>query len=158
MMPLEPDMIQVAEAVDRCRSHGVYAPRYGVLDVSLAHSGSQFTFTQTTGGRAEITVFNDFDAATAPGGFVIRIDYTEPDVMLELWRGTTGQFDGFDRFGRIVDQQWRYYGGTPADRDRYKYGYDLLCLDPLSEDHHVMSEHAEQHVAAAAPRGFAGQR
>jgi RHS repeat-associated protein len=57
-------------------------------------------------------------------GAVVRIDYTEPDVMLDLWGGTSGQFDGFDRYGRVIDQRWKYYGGTSADRDRYTYGYD----------------------------------
>jgi len=26
--------------------------------------------------------------------------------------------------GRIVQQLWRYYGGTPADRDKFIYTYD----------------------------------
>ena len=32
--------------------------------------------------------------------------------------------DRFIRFGRVVDQRWEYYGGSPAVLDRYKYGYD----------------------------------
>jgi RHS repeat-associated protein len=53
---------------------------------------------------------------------ILRIDYQEPDVMLDLWGGTTGTFDGLDRFNRIIDQRWKTSGGT--DKDRFKYGYD----------------------------------
>ncbi|MFO7902701.1 MAG: hypothetical protein R6U98_08575 [Pirellulaceae bacterium] len=42
---------------------------------------------------------------------------------LDPWGGTSGTFDGFDRFGRVVDHLWRDYGGS-ADADRFKYGYD----------------------------------
>ena len=55
---------------------------------------------------------------------ILRIDYQEPDVMLDLWGGTSGTFDGIDQFNRIIDQRWKYYGASPADRDRFKYGYD----------------------------------
>jgi len=33
-------------------------------------------------------------------------------------------YSGLDRFGRTKQQLWRYYGGTPADRDRFEYSYD----------------------------------
>jgi YD repeat-containing protein len=55
---------------------------------------------------------------------IIRIDYQQPDVMLDLWGGTTATFDGIDRFDRVIDQRWVNYAGSPADIDRYKYGYD----------------------------------
>ena len=38
--------------------------------------------------------------------------------------GSAGTYSGFDRFGRVVQQLWRYYGGTPADRDKFLYAYD----------------------------------
>ena len=44
--------------------------------------------------------------------------------MPDLWGGTSGTFTGFDRFGRIIDQHRRHYGSSPADLDRYQYGYD----------------------------------
>jgi RHS repeat-associated protein len=31
-------------------------------------------------------------------------------------------FDGFDRFGRVVDQRWQ--NSTPTVKDQFKYGYD----------------------------------
>ena len=57
-------------------------------------------------------------------GNAVRVDYAEPDVMLDLWGGTSGTFTGFDRFGRVIDQHWKRYGGSPATLDRYQYGYD----------------------------------
>jgi len=56
------------------------------------------------------------------GGTVVRIDYAQPGVRLDLWGGTTTVFAGFDAFGRVIDQRWVTTGGT--DKDRYKYGYD----------------------------------
>ena len=56
-------------------------------------------------------------------GTVVREDYEEPDVRLDLWGGTSGSFHGFDRFGRVKDQLWRDYGSS-ADADRFLYGYD----------------------------------
>ena len=47
-------------------------------------------------------------------GTVVRIDFTEPTVMLDLWGGTSGTFAGIDRFGRVIDQRWRYYVSKPA--------------------------------------------
>jgi len=56
---------------------------------------------------------------------IIRIDYPQPSVRLDLWGGTSGTFDGIDRFGRTVDQHWQNNTNTtPVDIDRYKYGYD----------------------------------
>ena len=58
-------------------------------------------------------------------GTVIRITYPEPGIWLDLWGGTSGTFAGIDLFGRIIDQGWQNnVTGTPADIDRYKYGYD----------------------------------
>lgn len=54
----------------------------------------------------------------------LRIDYQEPDVMLDLWGGSTGAFAGIDHFNRVKDQRWQNYSGTPADAERYKYWYD----------------------------------
>ena len=56
-------------------------------------------------------------------GTVVREDYEEADVRLDLWGGTSGTYQGFDRFGRVVDQLWYDYGSS-ADADRFKYGYD----------------------------------
>ncbi|HYE21097.1 MAG TPA: RHS repeat-associated core domain-containing protein [Tepidisphaeraceae bacterium] len=56
---------------------------------------------------------------------VVRVDYAGPGVRLDLWGGTSGVFAGLDRFGRVVDQRWQNnVGSTPADVDRYQYGYD----------------------------------
>ena len=57
-------------------------------------------------------------------GTVIRIDYTQPQVRLDLWGGTSGTFNGLDLFNRVIDQRWQFYGTPTADVDRYQYGYD----------------------------------
>ncbi len=58
-------------------------------------------------------------------GTVVRITYSQPEVWLDLWGGTSGTFNGLDLFGRVVDQEWQNsITGTAADIDRYKYGYD----------------------------------
>jgi len=56
-------------------------------------------------------------------GTVVREDYEGPEVRLDLWGGTWGTYQGFDRFGRVVDHRWRDYG-SPAHADRFLYGYD----------------------------------
>jgi RHS repeat-associated protein len=51
-------------------------------------------------------------------------EFPQPEVRLDYFQGTSGAYAGFDRFGRTKDQRWRFTGQTPADRDRYRYGYD----------------------------------
>jgi RHS repeat-associated protein len=56
---------------------------------------------------------------------IIRIDYPEPSVRLDLWGGASGTFAGIDRFNRVTDQRWQNdTSSTPTDIDRYQYGYD----------------------------------
>ena len=50
-------------------------------------------------------------------------DYVEPQVKLDLWGGTSGMYQGFDRFGRVVDHRWRDYAFS-VDADRIQHGYD----------------------------------
>ena len=58
-------------------------------------------------------------------GMVVRITYPQPEVWLDLWGGTSGVFAGLDQFNRIIDQRWQNaITSTPADIDRYQYGYD----------------------------------
>jgi len=57
-------------------------------------------------------------------GTMVIEDFPEPDVKLDYWGGTSGTYAGFDRFGRVVEQRWVKYNGTPVDRDKYTYGYD----------------------------------
>jgi RHS repeat-associated protein len=52
---------------------------------------------------------------------VVAADYSTSGLTLDLWGGTSGTFNGLDRFNRIIDQRWTYNG---TDVDRYKYGYD----------------------------------
>jgi len=78
-----------------------------------------------------ITSISDTSATLAEYSYlgastVVRITYPQPSVWLDLWGGTSGTFNGFDRFNRIINQDWQNnITGTPADIDRYQYGYDL---------------------------------
>lgn len=55
----------------------------------------------------------------------VVVDYPEPDIKLSFATGTGHDpYDGFDRFGRVVDVQWGFYGSPAGDRDHYSYGYD----------------------------------
>jgi RHS repeat-associated protein len=57
-------------------------------------------------------------------GTAVQVNYaTEPGIVLDLWGGTSGVFNGIDRFGRVVDQRWVKSG---TDKDRYQYGYDSM--------------------------------
>jgi RHS repeat-associated protein len=54
----------------------------------------------------------------------VKTDYPEPDLRYDLAMGAgSDPYDGFDRFGRVVDSRWYDYGSS-ADVDRIKYGYD----------------------------------
>ena len=54
----------------------------------------------------------------------VKTDYAEPDLRYDLAMGAGDDpYDGFDRFGRIVDSRWYDYGSS-ADADRILYGYD----------------------------------
>ena len=54
---------------------------------------------------------------------IVVENYPEPDVKLDFDFGTAGEYAGFDRFGRVVDQRWYDYGASEV-RDQYRYGYD----------------------------------
>lgn len=54
----------------------------------------------------------------------VRVEYGEPQVRWDLITGSgNNPYAGLDRFGRVVDCLWRYYGSGAADRERVKYGY-----------------------------------
>ncbi|MEM6258477.1 MAG: RHS repeat-associated core domain-containing protein [Planctomycetota bacterium] len=58
------------------------------------------------------------------GAVPIVADYTQPNIRLDLWGQTVGRYDGLDQFGRVVDQKWENYAGSPIDAARFEYGYD----------------------------------
>ena len=43
---------------------------------------------------------------------------------MDLWHGTSGDYDGLDRFGRIVDLKLTEFSGSAVDLDRRTYSYD----------------------------------
>jgi RHS repeat-associated protein len=46
------------------------------------------------------------------------------DTRMDLWHGTSGDYDGLDRFGRIVDMKFTDFSGTATDFERREYTYD----------------------------------
>lgn len=52
---------------------------------------------------------------------IVTEDYEDAQVKLDY---SAGDFAALDRFGRVVDQVWEDYSGTPTAIDRYTYTYD----------------------------------
>ncbi len=46
------------------------------------------------------------------------------DTRMDLWHGTSGDYDGLDRFGRIVDMKHTDFSGTATDFINRKYTHD----------------------------------
>jgi hypothetical protein len=116
-----------AGATDGLRLESVRYPNGRLMHHTYGSAGS------TADNLNRLDAIKDDNAGT-PGatlagytylglGTVVREDYEEPQVRLDLWGGTSGTYQGFDRFGRMVDHRWRDYGSS-ADADRFKYGYD----------------------------------
>ncbi len=57
------------------------------------------------------------------GGRIVEEEYDEPDVKLSYVGATTGDYSGFDRFGRVTWQTWKKTTGSTV-LDRFFYGYD----------------------------------
>src|SRR5439155_11550388 len=56
-------------------------------------------------------------------GTIVQVTHPAVTNGLTLTYGSGGTYGGFDRFGRIVDQQWTNGAGT-SNLDRYQYAYD----------------------------------
>jgi len=72
---------------------------------------------------------------------IVKVDYPEPDLRFNLDHGTAGEYDGLDRFGRVVDLLWRDYGSS-SDAVRIQHGYDrasnrLYREDPVADANNV---------------------
>jgi len=58
---------------------------------------------------------------------------------------SNGDITGLDRFGRIVDQVWEDYSGTPTAIDRYTYTYDRAG-NRLSKDNELNAALDEDYI------------
>lgn len=58
-------------------------------------------------------------------GALVEIDYLIPDLKLSYSQDSDGDYEGFDRFGRVKDQYWSGYNNT-SDVDRFRYEYDYV--------------------------------
>ena len=77
-----------------------------------------YSFNTTSSSGSELSQYTYLGTGT-----IVKEDYPEPDVRLDYDSGTTGEYAGFDRFGRVVNQLWYDYGAS-ANRDQFTYGYD----------------------------------
>ncbi|MDZ4847682.1 MAG: RHS repeat-associated core domain-containing protein [Pirellulaceae bacterium] len=60
------------------------------------------------------------------GSTFVITDYLEPEVKIDYALGSgANRYDGFDRFGRVINLPWTNYG-TPTDLVHLKYGYDRI--------------------------------
>ena len=89
---------------------------------------------------------------------LIKVEYpgvTSGGNALALIYGTSADdYDGFDRFGRVVDQKWRFgTAGTVADR--YTYGYDHAS-NRLYRKNELKPELSELYHANGSTNGYDG--
>ncbi len=57
------------------------------------------------------------------------------DTRLDLYHNVTaGDYDGLDRFGRIVDMKHTEFSGSAVDFDEFEYGYDRYGNRTYRED------------------------
>jgi len=92
---------------------------------------------------------NKFEGYTYLGsGTVVKISHGNANY---LSYGTGGTYDGFDQFGRIVDQKWT--SGTV--RDQYTYGYDYAS-NRLWRKNEQKAEFSELYHANGSANGYDG--
>ncbi|MEZ6049199.1 MAG: RHS repeat-associated core domain-containing protein [Planctomycetaceae bacterium] len=58
-----------------------------------------------------------------PGGGTVVSDLPEPDLKLNYYDGTAGEYAGLDRYGRVKGQLWEGYN-TTNDADEFDYTHD----------------------------------
>ena len=95
----------------------------------------QIDYNYDTGPQAAIdevmsrlsSISEDSDTLAAyrylGAGTIVEEDYQDIDVKLSYLDGSD-DVTGFDRFGRIAEQVWEDYSGTPTVIDEYTYTYD----------------------------------
>ncbi len=65
--------------------------------------------------------------------FVVS-DYLQPQVKLDYALGSgSNRYDGFDRFGRVINLPWSKYG-SPSMLSHLQYGYDRVSNRTWRED------------------------
>jgi RHS repeat-associated protein len=122
---------------DNTASSGIYTKSLRPISIRYPN-GRLIHFTYGTSGEmrdllSRVAAINSDNSGT-PGdalaeytylgtSTIVKEDYPEPDIRLDYDSGTAGEYSGFDRFGRVIDQLWYDYAASD-DRDRYTYGYN----------------------------------
>ncbi|MCX5673920.1 MAG: autotransporter-associated beta strand repeat-containing protein [Planctomycetota bacterium] len=57
-------------------------------------------------------------------GTITQVEHPAVEGGLTLTYGSAGNYTGWDRFSRVVDQKWQTGGETPTIIDRFQYTYD----------------------------------
>jgi RHS repeat-associated protein len=94
---------------------------YGQTD-SLADKLSRLDAIKDDNGGTPNNTLASYQLSGA--GRLIAENFDQPQVKLNYAGTTSGSYTGFDRFGRVTQQSWRYSGTTPADLDKFSYAYD----------------------------------
>jgi RHS repeat-associated protein len=132
---------------DTTVSNGVYTKRLRYTSVRypdsrLIHStyGTSGQTDDALNRTAAINADNSGTPGTALAEYTylghaqfVKADYPEPDLRFDLDHGTACDYDGIDRFGRVIDLLWRDYGGS-ADAVRIRHGYDRASNRLWRED------------------------
>ncbi|MCX5647512.1 MAG: hypothetical protein NTX40_00200 [Planctomycetota bacterium] len=115
-------LVRPASAVAARRVYALYNDAGDSSGLGDAVSRPTALASAWTRGANDANVYAAY-AYNGAGRIVVE-DYTQPDVRLDHWGQTAGTYAGLDALGRTKQQLWRYYGGTPADLDRFEYTYD----------------------------------
>ncbi|MGC3967595.1 MAG: RHS repeat-associated core domain-containing protein [Pirellulales bacterium] len=113
-------------SVNMIRPTTVTYPDSRVIRYDYGTSGGDDDYLSRPGSIQDFAGSTTYVAYTYLGlGTFVRADDPQPDVRWDLITGSgANPYSGLDRFGRVVDCLWRYYGASPADRERVQYGYD----------------------------------
>ena len=77
-------------------------------------------------------------------GRIVEENYEQADVKL-TYLDSSDNVTGLDRFGRVVDQVWEDYSGTPTAIDRYTYTYDRAS-SRIARDNELHSALGEDYI------------
>jgi RHS repeat-associated protein len=115
-------LVRPSSAVAARRVYVLYKDAGDTSGLGDAVSRPTALGSASTRGQGDANVYAAYSYNGASS--IVVEDYPQPDVRLDYWGQTAGTYAGLDSLGRTKQQLWRYYGGTPADRDRFEYTYD----------------------------------
>ncbi len=73
-------------------------------------------------------------------GTIVTISHPQVTYGLILSYGSSGDYSGWDRFGRIVTQKWTNTSGTALDHETYEYDRNSNMTSRSNELHSALDE------------------